>query len=65
MPGAERYVLDTNVVLSGQLFPGSTPSRALLKAQAGKVLASDETMLELVEVMSRTEPPVELSPKVT
>jgi putative PIN family toxin of toxin-antitoxin system len=53
MPGTERLVLDTNVVLSGLLFPGSTPSRALLKAQAGEVLASDATLLELVEVMSR------------
>jgi putative PIN family toxin of toxin-antitoxin system len=53
MPGAERLVLDTNVILSGVLFPGSTPSRALLKAQAGEVLASDATLLELVGVMSR------------
>jgi putative PIN family toxin of toxin-antitoxin system len=48
-----RLVLDTNVVLSGLLFPGSTPSRALLKAQRGKVLASDATLLELIEVMGR------------
>jgi putative PIN family toxin of toxin-antitoxin system len=53
MRGADRLVLDTNVVLSGLLFPGSTPSRALLKAQAGAVLASDATLLELVEVMRR------------
>jgi putative PIN family toxin of toxin-antitoxin system len=53
MPGAERLVLDTNVVLSGLLFPGSAPSRALLKAQTNKVLGSDETLLELVEVMGR------------
>lgn len=53
MAGAERIILDTNVVLSGLLFPGSTPSRALLKAQAGEVLASDATLLELIEVMSR------------
>lgn len=50
----ERLVLDTNVVLSGLLFPGSIPSRVLLKAQAGKVLASDATLLEWVEVMSRS-----------
>lgn len=53
MRGDERYVLDTNVVLSGLLFPESTPSRALLKAQNGTMLASDATLLELVEVMSR------------
>ena len=54
MPTAERIVLDTNVVLSGLLFPGSTPHRALLKAQAGKILASDETLLELIEVLGRS-----------
>jgi putative PIN family toxin of toxin-antitoxin system len=53
MPGNERLVLDTNVILSGLLFPGSTPSKALLKAQAGAVLASDATLLELVEVLGR------------
>lgn len=54
MSGADRLVLDTNVVLSGLLFPGSTPSRAMLKAQAGIVLVSDATLLELVEVLGRT-----------
>jgi putative PIN family toxin of toxin-antitoxin system len=53
MPGGERLVLDTNVVLSGLLFPGSAPSQALLKAQDCHVLASEATLLELVEVMSR------------
>ena len=53
MATAERIVLDTNVVLSGILFPGSTPHRALLKAQAGRILASDETLLELIEVLGR------------
>ncbi len=53
MPSARRLVLDTNVVLSGLLFPGSTPSLALLKAQGDEVLASDATLLELVEVTSR------------
>jgi putative PIN family toxin of toxin-antitoxin system len=48
-----RLVLDTNVVLSALLFPGSAPSWALLKAQAATVLASDATLLELIEVMSR------------
>src|ERR1035438_7525171 len=53
MISAERMVLDTNVVLSGLLFPGSTTSRALLKAQQSSVLASDATLLELVEVIGR------------
>ena len=54
MSKAERLVLDTNVVLSGLLFPASTPSQALLKAQKAAVLASDATLLELVEVTRRS-----------
>jgi putative PIN family toxin of toxin-antitoxin system len=53
MPDAERLVLDTNVIVSGFLFPGSAPGRALLKAQNSLVLASDATLLELVEVLGR------------
>jgi len=53
MASAERLVLDTNVVLSALLFPGSLPNRALLRAQASQTLASDATLLELVEVMGR------------
>jgi len=54
MPATNRLVLDTNVVLSGLLFPGSTPNRALLRAQGSELLASDATLLELIEVISRT-----------
>jgi putative PIN family toxin of toxin-antitoxin system len=53
MPGAERLVLDTNVIVSGILFPGSAPSRVLLKAQSCQVLASDATLLELIEMLGR------------
>ena len=53
MSGAERLVLDTNVILSGLLFPGSTPRQALLKAQNSHVLGSDATLLELVQVVGR------------
>jgi putative PIN family toxin of toxin-antitoxin system len=53
MPEHERVVLDTNVVLSGLLFPGAIPSLALLKAQNSHFLGSDATMLEIVEVMNR------------
>ena len=49
-----RVVLDTNVVVSGLLFPGSVPANALLKAQKGIVLSSDATRLELIHVMSRS-----------
>ncbi|MGA2168212.1 MAG: putative toxin-antitoxin system toxin component, PIN family [Terracidiphilus sp.] len=54
MAALERLVLDTNVVLSGLLFPGSIPSRALYKAQERVVLASDVTQQELTEVMDRS-----------
>jgi len=51
MPG--RYVLDTNVVISGILFPDSVPSRALRRAQTGEILASDSTKLELITTLDR------------
>ena len=54
MPESERLVLDTNVVLSGLLFPGSKSRLALLTAQEGQMLGSDATLLELVEVMNRS-----------
>jgi len=48
-----RVVLDTNVVVSGLLFPGSVPAGALLKAQIGIVLASEAIRLELLSVLAR------------
>jgi uncharacterized protein len=53
MTEVERVVLDTNVVLSALVFSDGNPSLALLKAQNGQVLASEETLLELVEVINR------------
>ena len=49
-----RSVLDTNVVVSGLLFPGSVPSRAVLRAQAGTVLSSASMRAELMDVFSRS-----------
>jgi putative PIN family toxin of toxin-antitoxin system len=54
MGAFERLVVDTNVVLSGLLFPGSTPNRALYKAQGSIILASDAMRQELAEVMVRS-----------
>jgi uncharacterized protein len=54
MTGDERLVLDTNVVISGILFSGSIPHRALLRAQEFRVLASEATRLELIEVIGRS-----------
>ena len=48
-----RVVLDTNVVVSGLLFPGSVPAKALLKAQMGIVLASEAIRLDLLSVLAR------------
>ncbi|MGB6688589.1 MAG: putative toxin-antitoxin system toxin component, PIN family [Terracidiphilus sp.] len=53
MPGAERLVFDTNVVLSGIIFPLSISARAILKAQSRVILASEATQLELAEVIRR------------
>lgn len=53
MPGAERVVLDTHVIVSGLLFPGSAPGLALAKAQQRVLLACDVTLLELMQAMSR------------
>jgi putative PIN family toxin of toxin-antitoxin system len=53
MPDSERVVVDTNVVLSGLLFPGSIPAQALKRAQSGTMLASLATCEELAETMSR------------
>jgi putative PIN family toxin of toxin-antitoxin system len=54
MARIERIVIDTNVVLSGLLFPGSGPSGALDRAKGSIVLASDATRQELTEVMARS-----------
>jgi putative PIN family toxin of toxin-antitoxin system len=48
-----RVVVDTNVVISALLFPGSVPSRALNKVQGNVVLASILTRQELEEVADR------------
>lgn len=46
-----RLVLDTNLLVSGMLFRGSTPRKAIDKAlNEGLLLASRETLAELLEV---------------
>jgi putative PIN family toxin of toxin-antitoxin system len=54
MSNLGRLVVDTNVVLSAILFPGSVPGRALYLAQGSVVLASKLTLLELKEVADRS-----------
>jgi putative PIN family toxin of toxin-antitoxin system len=53
MPYRHRIVVDTNVVVSGLLFPSSNLSQALRKAQTWDMLASEATKLEIIEVLSR------------
>ena len=50
----QRFVVDTNVLVSRLLLPDSIPGQAFAKAQAtGDLLVSDETLSELAEVLSR------------
>jgi uncharacterized protein len=54
MTRSERFVLDTNVLISALAFPGSTPRRAFdLAIAQGPILASDETLLELHRTLRR------------
>lgn len=51
-----RWVVDTNVVVSRLLLPGSVPARAFDHALArGIVLVSAATLAELVEVLARNK----------
>jgi putative PIN family toxin of toxin-antitoxin system len=53
MSQIRKVVLDTNVVVSAIIFPGSVPTRALLKARSGVILASEAMRQELTEVLER------------
>ena len=49
-----RVVLDTNVVVSAMLLPGSIPRRALDKRlDEGSILISIPVLLEIAEVLTR------------
>lgn len=51
-----RCVVDTNVLISRLLIPGSVPARAVDHALArGVLLVSDATLTELAEVLSRSK----------
>lgn len=54
MTNDQRFVADTNVVVSALLLPTSTPRKALDRALAhGKLLISFATVAELHEVINR------------
>lgn len=49
-----RVVADTNVIISRVLRPGSQPARAVVHAvSSGRLIVSEATMLELIEVIER------------
>ena len=49
-----RAVIDTNVLVSAVLLPGSIPRQAVdLATEAGKLLLSEATLAELDEVLRR------------
>ncbi|MGH8609459.1 MAG: PIN domain-containing protein [Gammaproteobacteria bacterium] len=55
MARPERYVIDTNVLVSFLLFYGSVPAQAVTKAwRTGVLLRSDSTLSELARVLERT-----------
>ena len=54
MPARPRLVVDTNALLSRLLLPRSVPAQAVRKAVAeGQLLASEATLEELADVLSR------------
>jgi putative PIN family toxin of toxin-antitoxin system len=51
-----RIVLDTNILVSGVLFPNSAMRQTIVKARAeGLLLASEATLLELQTVLQRSQ----------
>ena len=56
MSKSQRFVLDTNVIVSALLLPGSKPRIALDRAlDIGKVLVSIPVLIELEGVLSRSK----------
>lgn len=54
MKARTRVVVDTNVLLSRLLVPGSVPAQAVRRAvEQGQILASEATLEELADVLSR------------
>jgi putative PIN family toxin of toxin-antitoxin system len=54
MIAKQRVVLDTNALVSRLLMPNSVPARAVRLAVAeDRILASDDTLMELANVLSR------------
>lgn len=49
-----RFVIDTNTLVSRMLMPESIPAKAVsYSLENGKILISDDTLMEIGEVLSR------------
>lgn len=56
LPNNQRVVVDTNVLISRLLAPGSVPGQAVSHAvKHGRLLASNATLEELADVLSRAK----------
>jgi predicted nucleic acid-binding protein len=53
MTTPERYVIDTNVLVSFLLFYGSVPGQAVKAWRTGVLLRSDSTLSELARALER------------
>ena len=54
MTEAERIVADTDILVSRLLMPASLPAQAVDKIlTSGRILASDESLVELATVLAR------------
>lgn len=50
----QRLVIDTNVLLSHLLLPGSVPDQVVIRAvRSSQMLVSEATLAELIDVISR------------
>ena len=62
MPDVERFVADTNILVSRLFFCNSLPPQAVRRAMsASQLIVSTETLLELEEVLSRPKFDISLS----
>lgn len=56
MPDLERFVADTNVLISRLFFRNSLPAQAVREAMSvSQLIVSTETLSELEEVLSRSK----------
>ena len=60
-----RILIDTNILFSALLFPGSKPAKALLYvAQNHEMVLCDRNISELRDILNRKVPNILLSPSL-